>query len=49
MLRNLQNLLENSPKALKLQVCLPLKELHHGWRILKKLAIFFKFAVRNPS
>ena len=26
-----------------------LKGLRHGWRILKKLAIFFKFAVRNPS
>ena len=25
-----------------------LKELRHGWRILKKLANFFKFAVRNP-
>ena len=23
-----------------------LKELRHGWRILKKLAIFFKFAFR---
>ena len=26
-----------------------LKELRHGWRILKKLATFFKFAVCNPS
>ena len=26
-----------------------LKGLRHGWRILKNLAIFFKFAVRNPS
>ena len=25
-----------------------LKYLCHGWRILKKMAIFFKFAVRNP-
>ena len=28
---------------------LVLKELRHGRRILKKLAIFFKFAIRNPS
>ena len=26
-----------------------LKELRHGWHILKKLANFFKFAIRNPS
>ena len=26
-----------------------LKELRHGWRILKTLANFFKFAIRNPS
>ena len=26
-----------------------LKELRHGWRILKKLANFFKFVIRNPS
>ena len=26
-----------------------LKELRHGWRILKKMANFFKFAVRNLS
>ena len=25
-----------------------LKELRHGLRVLKKLANFFKFAVRNP-
>ena len=25
-----------------------LKELRHGWRIMKKLDNFFKFAIRNP-
>ena len=24
-------------------------ELRHGWRILKEMATFFKFTIRNPS